>query len=841
MSATPPGGSTGYGMRMLRLALLALARDGKSGELRVLLLALLVAVSAMTAVGFFTSRVSLAVDQQAGEVLAADLRLQSRQPLERNYFQMAADAGLRFAELSTFPSVAFKGEESALIAVRAVSPGYPLRGRLKIADEAFGPARETSRLPGAGEAWLESRLFAQLGAKIGDRIQVGATELTVTQVLDYRPDQGSQFVDLAPTLLMRLEDVPATGLLQEGSRISHAALFAGETAAITALKRQLESLKEPGQRIADLRDSSPQIRSAIDRAGRFLSLSGLATLLLAAIAVAISARRYVARHLDTAALMKSLGAPQRLVLGISVLELLMIGLLAGVLGAVIGYAAQEGIAYLLKDLVRGELPRPALGAGWLGMLTAVLILVGFALPPLLQLRHVPPARVLRHNLEPPPLRYVTVYGTALAALVVLLGWLLRDMELLLHVLGAIAGMFAVLTLAGWMLVRVVGRFRGKVGVSWRYGMANIARRGRDSIVQIVAFGLGLMVLLLLAVVRQDLMQEWRASLPEDAPNYFMINIRPDQEEALHEFFTERDMAPPRLVPMIRARLLSINTIPAAEAVYSDRGREFVEREANLTWAAEMQADNTLVEGRWWYPDDGGGPQVSVENDLAQALGLKIGDTLTYDVTGETFTARVTSFREVQWDTFQPNFFMVFSPGTLDDSIGTYITSMHIRRDQRSMLVDFSRHFPEVTAIDLEALLEQVRGVMDKASLAVQYVFGFTLLAGVMVLLAAVQATLDERRYESAMLRTLGASRRVVLLGVAAEFTTLGLLSGILGAVGASAAGYVLATRVFNLAYDFSLAVWGVGLLAGAVLVGISGTLATRSVVNHPPAATLRNG
>ncbi|AMN48270.1 hypothetical protein ACG33_14415 [Steroidobacter denitrificans] len=829
------------GRRILRLALLALVRDSKSGELRVLLLALLVAVSAMTAVGFFTSRVSLAVDRQAGEVLAADLRLESRQPLERDYFRMAADAGLRFAEMSTFPSVAFKGEDNALIAVRAVSSDYPLRGRLKIADQAFGPARETFQLPGAGEVWLESRLFAQLDAKIGDRIQVGAAELTVTQVLDYRPDQGSQFVDLAPTLLMRLEDVPATGLLQEGSRISHAALFAGETAAIAALKRQLELRKKPGQRIADLRDGSPQIRSAIDRAGRFLSLSALATLLLAAVAVAISARRYVVRHLDTAALMKSMGAPQRLVLGISVLELLMTGLLAGMLGAVVGYVAQEGIAYLLRDLVHGELPRPTLGAGWLGILVAVLILVGFALPPLLQLRHVPPARVLRRNLEPPPLRYMTVYGTALAALVVLLGWLLRDMELLVYVLVAIAGMFAALTLAGWILVRLLGRFRGKVGVSWRYGMANIARRDRDSIVQIVAFGLGLMVLLLLAVVRQDLMREWRASLPADAPNYFMINIRPDQEEALHEFFVERDMAPPRLVPMIRARLLSINSIPATEAVHSDRGREFIEREANLTWAADMQTDNILLEGRWWQPDDGGEPQVSVEIDLARALGLKIGDTLTYDVTGEELTARVTSFREVQWDTFQPNFFMVFSPGALDDSIGTYITSLHVRRDQRSMLADLSRHFPEVTAIDLEALLDQVRGVMDKASLAVQYVFGFSLLAGIMVLLAAVQSTLDERRYESAMLRTLGASRRIVLFGVAAEFTTLGLLSGMLAAIGASVAGYVLATQVFNLTYRFNPAIWGLGLLAGALLVGVSGTLATRSVVNHPPAAVLRDG
>ncbi len=827
-------------MKALRLAFLALLRDGKSGELRVLLLALLVAVSALTAVGFFTSRVSLAVDSQAGEVLAADLRLQSRAPIAQEYFDLATAAGLTTAQVSTFPSVVMKGQDSALTAIRAVSSRYPLRGRLKVADVPFGPAREVTELPGPGEAWLEPRLFGQLDARVGDRVHVGQMELTITQVLDYRPDQGSQFVDLAPTLLMRLDDVPATKLTQEGSRIGYAALFAGPTDAVAGFKEELTARKKPGQRIVDVDEASPQIRSAVDRAGRFLNLAALVTILLAAIAVAIAARRYVARHLDTVALMKSMGASQRLVLSISVLELLAIAIIAGVCGALIGYAAQEGIALLLRDLVRGELPRPSLSAGWLGLMTSIFILIGFALPPLLQLRQVPPARVLRRNLEPPPLRYAVVYGTAIAALAALLYWLVRDTKLLGYVSAATAGTFVVLIIAGWLLVRSLGTLRGSVGISWRYGMANIARRGRDSVIQIVAFGLGLMVLLLLAVVRNDLMQQWRASLPENAPNHFMINIRPDQITAIREFFAQQAVTPPELVPMIRARLTQINGTPVSQlSIPSERGRDFLEREANLTWAQTMQRDNKVVAGEWWREGDGGGPRVSVEIELAQSLGLKIGDDLTYNVAGEIIDAKVTSFRSVQWDSFRPNFFMVFSPGTLDDSSGTYITSVHIPQAQRAILLEFTREFPEVTAIDLEAILTQVRGVMDKASLAVQYVFAFTLLAGVTVLLAAIQATRDERRYESAMLRTLGASRRVVLQGVAAEFTTLGLLSGTLAAVGATAAGYFLATRVFDLDYTFSFAVWGIGLAAGAVLVGVSGTLATRSVVNHPPVATLR--
>lgn len=829
-------------MKALRLGLLALARDGKSGELRVLLLALLVAVAALTAVSFFTSRVSAAVEKQAGEVLAADLRLRSANRLSREYFDLARQAGLRTAEVANFPSVVLLGEESALAAIRPVSAEYPLLGRVKVADAPFETGHEIDATPGPLEAWPESRLLAQLGANVGDRLKVGNTELTVTRILDYRPDQGSGFSDLAPSLLMRMEDLPATGLAQPGSRVTFSALFAGDSTAIAHLKQQLQQIKKPGERLVDLADASPQIRSAMDRAGRFLNLAALVTLLLAAIAVAIAARRYVARHLDTVALMKSMGAPQRLVLQISVLELLMIAVIAAVIGTCIGYAAQAGIGFLLRDLVRGELPPPSLDAAWLGLTTSVLMLVGFALPPLLQLGKVPPARVLRRNLEPPPLKYATVYGTALAALVALLGWLLRDFTLLTYVLAATLATFSVLIAAGWLLVQSLARLRGSVGVSWRYGMANIARRGRDSIIQIVAFGLGLMVLLLLALVRNDLMEEWRASLPENAPNHFMINIRPDQTGAISQFFTERGIAAPQLVPMVRARLTAIDGVSgSALDLRNDRAKEFMDREANLTWAKDLQADNKIVAGKWWDGEEHPEPQVSVELEMAQSLGLQLGDELRFDVAGETVTARVTSFRTVRWDSFRPNFFMVFSPGVLDATAGTYITSVHLPVERRSMLVDLVRRFPEVTTIDLDAILAQVRGVMDKAALAVQYVFGFTLLAGITVLLAAIQATRDERRYESAMLRTLGASRRVVLQGVAAEFSTLGLLSGTLAAVGASAAGYFLATRLFDLKYSFDPWVWVIGLLSGALLVGISGTLATRSVVNHPPVATLRGG
>ena len=827
-------------MAALRFALRNLRRDLKSGELAVLLLALLVAVASLTAVGFFTDRIGRAVEQQSGEVLAADLRLESARPIDADYDEAARRRGLRVARILSMPSVVFHGEASSLVALRAVGDGYPLRGRLKIADEPFGPSRATEAIPGPGEAWADSRLLARLGVPVGATLTVGAHDVKVTQVLDYRPDQGAGFGDLSATLMINLADVPATGLIQPGSRVSRAVLFAGDARDVRAFREDVQKRRKPGERLQAIEDASPQIRASSDRAGRFLSLASLVSVLLSAVAVAMAARRYATRHLDSVALMKCMGASQGFVLRQTLVQLVCVAVIVTVLGTAVGFLAQAGLAWLLRDLIRSELPPPGPATAWLGLVTSVTILVGFALPPLLQLKRVPPARVLRRNLEPPPLRYAAVYLFAIGAVLALLYWLVRDGRLVTVVASGLAGTFAALALAGWLLVKALAPLRSGVGVAWRYGLANIARRGRDSVVQIVAFGLGLMVLLLLALVRDDLLEDWRASLPADAPNYFMINIRPDEGDAIRAFFRDRGLPPTELVPLVRARLTAINDVPVGEIRFAtDRAQDFVEREANLTWTRTLRDDNRLVSGEWWRDGDGGAARVSVEQEYAERLGLKLGDTVTYDVAGEPVTATITSLREVRWDSFQPNFFMAFSPGVLDDVTGTLITSVHVRPEQRPVLVDLVRQFPEVTIIDIAALLSQVRDVMDKAALAVQYVFLFTLAAGLMVLLAAVQATRDERRYESAMLRTLGASRRIVFQGVAAEFTALGLLAGLLAAGGATVVGFFLAREVFNLDYAPDPWVWVIGVFGGAALVGLAGVLAARSAVTQPPVETLR--
>jgi len=828
-------------MQAVRFALRNLWRDLKSGELSVLLLALLVAVLSLTAVGFFTGRVSQGVRAQESEVLAADLRLEAPTAIPVRYFDEARKRGLRSAQVLSFPTAIFSGDSSQLVAIEAVTPNYPLRGHLRIADAPFGVARTTAEIPGRGEAWIDARIIAQLKLELGAMLRIGEASFRVTQVLDYRPDQGTGFVNLAPAAVLNYDDIPGTKLVQAGSRATYAALFAGAPAAVDDFREYLNRSKEAGERLRDVEQSSRQLNAAIDRASRFLNLASLAAVLLAAVAVAMGARRYAARHIDAVALMKCMGAAQGFVLAISIIELALLALFAAAIGTMLGYLAQAGLVWLLKSLIPSELPAASLAPLPIALVTVLAVLVGFALPPLLQLKGTPPARVLRKTVAAPPLRYGVSYLLALAALFAILWSMVRDTELVLSVLAGVLGGGVVLTLAGYGLVRLTSRLRGGVGVAWRYGLANVSRRGTGSVVQIVAFGLGLMVLLLLAVVRGDLLADWRRSLPSDAPNNFLVNIRPEQREELQEFLTSHSLGSPPMYPMVRARITAINGESAQSLpLRGEAARGYVEREQNLSWSARMMDDNQLTAGRWWTAADAGKPLVSVSSEYADALHLKLGDHLSFDVAGEPLTVEVASIRKIRWDSFRPNFFLVFPPGLLDGAAGTYMTSLFLTPVQRASLADLVRQFPTISVLDVDAILKQVRDIIDRASLAMQYVFLFTLAAGVVVLLAAVQSTRDERRYESAMLRTLGASRGTVLQGVAAEFSALGFLSGTLAAFGATGVGWYLARHLFALEFTLDPWVWVTGLVCGTVLVGLSGTLATRSVINTPPIVTLRD-
>ena len=832
----------------LTLGFRTLAREWRSGDLAVLFLALFVAVAALTGVGFLADRIEQAMRLQSSEVLAADLRLQSPDVIADSYAQEARRRGLGTARVTSALSVVLHEDRTQLSNVHAVSDDYPLRGGVRTSNVPFGDPAIAEGIPAPGEAWLDSRILAALDAQVGDTVTIGALDVRVGRALISRPDQGGGFSDLAPSLLMNDADLAATELIQPGSRATYAALFAGDRERIQPFAQWLRRNAKPAERMRDIAEASPEINNASMRASRFLSLASLAGVLLCAVAIAMTARRYVKRHLDLAALLKTLGAPQSTVLLVSLVQLVCIALLATVGGSLAGYAAQEGLLVLLRDMVGSELPAPDWQPVFMGLAAALLLLIGFALPSMLQLSRVPAIRVLRRDIGPPPLGVMMAYGPAVLAIAALIVWVIGDPWLALGFVAALAVALTVLALAGWLLVSIVGRLRGRAGVSWRYGAANLARRRVESIVQIVALGLGLSILLLLTILRGDLIDDWRARVPASAPNYFFVNIPPDERAIFEQTLTAQGGRIARMLPMIRGRLVAINGETAGRRRVQEgadgreeRGRGFANREQNLTWAAQIGPDNVITEGKWFAAEDHGKPLVSVATDYQESMQLKLGDRMTFDVAGETIEATISSFRRVQWDSLQPNFFLMFPPGLLEGAAGTWMASAQFRPTEPSAIAQLVRRFPGVSIFDMDDLLNQVRSIIDKAVLAVQSVFLFTLLAGVVVLLAAVQATRDERRYESAMLRTLGASRRTVLLGVLMEFALIGLLAGVVAAATASTGAWLIATRQLEIPYTPDPMLWLIGALSGALLVCVAGYLSTRSALSQPPMLVLRNG
>jgi len=827
-------------VKAVSFALRSFGRELRSGEVLVLLAAIALAVAALTAVGFLTDRIGKAVARQANEVLAADLRFRSQEPIPDSWREKAAEFDLQTAETNTFPSVVFGEELSALATIKAVSETYPLRGTVRVSDTLFGEQRVVDDIPPRGEVWADGALLARVEADVGDRLTIGESNLLVTAVLTYRPDQSIGFASLAPSLLVNIADIPETGLIGEGSRVGYALLVAGGEAAVNEFNEAIQDDLNESVRASNREESSDRANNAADRAQRFLSLTAVISLLLSAVAVAMSARRFAHRRMDTVALMKSLGATQQFVIAVAVIQLLLLGLLGIIVGSSVGYAAEEALSWILSDLIANDLPSVGPMPVILAAGSALVLLVGFALPSLIQLRNTPPLRVLRHDEMPPAPSRVLVAGMALVAVAALLYRSIGDPLMLVIMLGGIVVIAAALYLVGRLLVATMGRFRSGVGVAWRYGLANVARRGRDSAVQVVAFGLGLTVLLLLTIVRTDLLQGWRQTMDENAPNHFMINIQPHELDSVASVLATGGIEVPEFVPLVRARMSTINGESVKDREYpTPDGSWLANREANLSFAARLSDSNEIVAGEWWAEDYSGPALVSIEEEAATDTGLEVGDQLSFTIAGREVGVTIASIRKINWDSFQPNFFIVFSPGALDGMPTTYISSLRIEKEQQPALVTLVRAHPSVSVIDIDSILQQIRGIIEKASLAVQAVFIFTLAAGIAVLFAAVQSTIDERRFESAMLRALGARKRTVFSGVMAEFAALGAAAGLLASAGASILAAIVAIRLFELPYEFNPWLWAAGVAAGVSVVCISGFVAARGAVNAPPIDVLR--
>lgn len=826
--------------QLLALAARQILRDARSAELRVLFTALVIAVAASSAIAYFGERLNDAMRLRASEFLAADLRISGSSPAADMQIKAGLERGLEHAQAVEFSSVVASDQAIELASVKAVSIGYPLRGALKSAPAPYQPQASGS-LPDPGEIWAEARLITALNLEMGDEVEIGATTLRLTRVLTYDPDTAGDFYSLTPRVLMNLADLPATKVVQPGSRVRYRDLWRGEPAALGNYQRVVEPLLQPSQRLETARDANRQIGGALGRAERYLNLASLAAVLLAGVAVAMSASRYAARRFDASALLRCLGLSRRQTLTLFSLQLVLLSLVACSLGALLGWAAQHGLFYLLRGLLPSDLPAATLWPALTGISTGLVALAGFSLPPLAALGRVPPLRVLRRDLLPVAPSTWLVYGAALAALTLIMWRMSLDLRLTLSLIGG--GLIAS-ALLGTLLLLALGSLRHLLrgaSLPWRLGLGQLLRNPLAAAGQALAFGLILLAMALIALLRGELLDTWQAQLPEHAPNHFALNVLPADvtnfEARLAQLTTDRAA----LYPIVQGRLVRINNEPVREYVTKEsRGERATQRDLSLTWAAELPSDNELVAGQWWQSERSTPPGVSVEARLAHNMGLKLGDRLLFNVGGIEREAQVTSLREVKWDNFQPNFFMIFEPGTLTDLPATYLTSFYLPSGRDADLVALSREFPSVTLLQVDALLAQLRAILAQVTLAVEYVLLFVLAAGITVLLAGLQATLDERIRQGALLRALGAERRLLLRARRREFTLLGAAAGLLAALGCEVVSALLYRYAFDIAWQPHP--WLILLpVVGAALVTAAGMLGTRRALNASPLQVLREG
>ena len=841
--------------KTLVFALRMLRRDARVGELRLLVAALVVAVAALSAVGFFADRVRQALEREANQLLGADLLLSADHQWPPTIAQQALERGLAIAQTQTFPSMVTLGQGDRLRAqlaeIKAVSDGYPLRGKLRVADRQGAGDSPATGIPPPGTIWIDERLASALSAKVGDTLSVGQQSLRIAAVLTLEPDRGVNFFSVAPRLLMNIADLPATALIQPGSRISYRLLLAGEAKAVAAFRSRVEKSLGRGERIEDAQNARPEIRAALDRAQKFLGLSALLTVVLAAVAVALASRRYMQRHLDPCAVMRCLGATQSFLLRVFLAQFALLGLLSALLGCILGYFAHFALYSWLAQLLAIPLPQPGLLPALQGCLIGVLLLFGFSLPPLLQLKQVSTLRVLRREFSSgdlPPGRLLGGYALGLAALAGLMFWVAGEVRLGAYVVGGFAAAMLIFALVARAAIRVAALVRGGArsrtgagGIGWRYGLATLERRSAASVVQIVALSLGFMALLLLTVTRNDLLDAWQRAIPRDAPNRFVVNIQPDQLGDVRRAFAGNQLNA-EFAPMVRARLARVNAQEIGPANFEDeRAKRLIDREFNLSYRMDLPQGNATTAGRWFSAADAGQGVASVEDGLAKTLGLKVGDRLEFVIAGETVKMQVVGLRKLNWDSMRVNFFVLTPPAVLKAYPASWITSFYLAPERADFVNRLIGAFPNLTVVDVAAIVRQLQAIIDQVAQAVQFVFLFTLAAGIIVLYAALASAADERRYELALMRALGARREQLRATLLAEFAAIGGLSGLIAALGAIAVGQFLAQRVFQ--FEVAIAYWLplAALLGGAALVTAAGWFAATRLLGAPPLDALRSG
>jgi len=820
------------------LALRQLRREFRLSEYLVLIFALVLSVAAVTSVGFFANRVERAMALQAATLLAADAVVSSPTPITADVTDRAATDSLSTTVITQFPSVVITDAgETALVSVKAVGAAYPLRGALKLTQEIAGVERVSTDAPSSGTVWIDPRLAATLQVVVGDQLVFGDSEVTIAAFIAFEPDGSVDAFQLAPRLMMNSNDLSNSGLLGEGSRARYHLLLAGDESRVNSFISWFDSSADESLRLQTVEEGRPAVRSALINARRFLGLAAAVAVLLSAAAVALAARQIAERDMNTGSLMRTFGASGKTVLRVVLLRLGLIALIATVVGCIIGFLAQFGLSALLGQWFAAELPAPSLTPLFGGFMCAVLALVGFCLPSLVRAIDTPVLQVLRRDLPVAQPSTVLALSSALAALGLLLIWLTRDWKLGLSLL---VGMLLVLgLLIGISRLLVALSVRVKSGYL-RRALESLRRRPESVSLQIAAFSVGLLAILLLTIVRNDVLGAWQRQIPDDAPNFFLINIQPEEVQGVKEFLSQRGVQNDTLYPMIRARLETINNEPVVDIDFGDRaGERFAERDFNLSYLAEARADNEVISGEWWDSDISS-PQFSVEDDFASDIGVGIGDELQFQIADKVVTGVISNLRKVDWESFAVNFFVVGTPLGLDDKPVSFVSSVYVPDQQGEFVRDLVSEYSGVTALEIGTMLNRITSIIDRAALAVQYVFMFTMVAGLLVLWASVLASRRERFREAAILRTLGASRKYLASSTTREFALIGLLAGVMASSVAALIGWVIIEQVMDLSYEFNLWLWVVGIAAGVGGVLIAGKLATRPVLNQLPIAVLQS-
>ena len=833
-----------------------MARDFRAGELRLLAVAVVLAVAALTAVGFFADRINGGLARDARQLLGGDAIVSSDQPAPPAFAAKARELGLTTATTAGFPSMGraaeAQGGASRLVSVKAVSDAYPLRGKVTVGGAAGEKDEARAGAPAAGSVWVDPALLGALNLQTGDTLLLGDATLRIAQRIVNEPDRGTGFSSFAPRVMLNELDLPATGLIQPTSRVTYRFAVAATGVDERPVRQfvdwaeaQIKAENLRGMRVESLATGRPEMRQTLDRAGKFLNLVALLSALLAAVAVGIASRDFASRHLDDCAMLRVLGLPQRTIAAQYIIEFTAIGLIASVAGVVLGFAVHYVFVLLLAGLVDSALPAPSLWPALFGIGVGFTLLMGFGLPPVLQLAQVPPLRVIRRDLgalKPASIAVLAAGAVGFAALLLAVS---SDLKLGLIAVGGFAAAVAVFALLSWLAVMLLKRAVPEAGAPRWLVLATrqIAARPAFAVLQVSALSVGLLALVLLVLLRTDLIDSWRQATPKDAPNRFVINVQPDQSEAFRQRLQGAGVKGYDWFPMIRGRLVAINDKTVKPDDYADdRAQRLLDREFNLSHDADMPPHNQLSGGKWTRDEAGA---VSVEEGLAQTLNLKLGDALRFDVGGTMVQGRITSLRKVDWSSMRVNFFVMFPTATMADVPLSYIAAYRAPEgpngldDARAFDNALSRDFPNVTNIDVSASIAQIQKVLDQVVRAVEFLFGFTLAAGLVVLFAAVTATREARSREFAVMRALGASGKLLAQVQRAELLGVGALAGVLASVAAMAVGWALARYVFEFSWSASLWVPLAGGVAGALLALAAGWWGLREVLRRPVVQTLR--